>query len=59
MAFDPDELHLFIVFAEPGAPPDPVEGMSFEDLLVTLPHEQADHNSFRWRRSKVGNRASN
>ncbi len=52
MAFDPDELHLFIAFAEPGASPDPVGGMTAEDFLVTLPrdelHEQAHHSFVRF-----------
>ena len=52
MAFDPDELHLFIAFAEPGASPDPVGGMTVEDFLVTRPrdelHEQAHHSFVRF-----------
>jgi hypothetical protein len=52
MAFDPDELHLFIVFAELGSSPDPVGGMTVEDFLVTLPrdelHEQAHHSFLRF-----------
>jgi hypothetical protein len=52
MAFEPDELHLFIALAEPGASPDPVGGMTVEDFLVTLPrdelHEQAHHSFLRF-----------
>jgi hypothetical protein len=52
MTFDPDDLHLFIEFAEPGASPDPVGGMTVEDFLVTLPrdelHELAHHSFLRF-----------
>jgi hypothetical protein len=37
IAFDPDELHLFIGKAKRGRLPDPVKGMTAEDFLVTIP----------------------
>ncbi|RWA84908.1 hypothetical protein [Mesorhizobium sp.] len=49
LAFEPEELHLYIAFAKPGSEPDPVAGMTAEDFLVTIPrgplHRQA-HEGF-------------
>jgi len=37
LVFLPDELHLYVGFAPPGAEADPVDGMTIEDFLVRLP----------------------
>ncbi|MDH6235143.1 hypothetical protein M2281_005765 [Mesorhizobium soli] len=37
LAFDPDELHLFVGQAEPECLPDPKKGMMIEDFLITIP----------------------
>ncbi|WP_265518985.1 hypothetical protein [Nitratireductor luteus] len=49
VAFDLDELHLYIAFAPPGCVPDPVDGMTIEDFLITIPTnalQQSAHGAF-------------